>query len=779
MTGKTTTDRLKEAFGAYAFVATFGVDATENGPLSGYAYDCGLDIEKFFNKLYVSRPDDEKRIRRIIESNAMSTWLIGSVGVGKTTIAYKVLRAYSQEYDLPFIVVDFKAHDCHEHDPELLDRWLRNMLEKEIYRFVNDSALTAFDMAMIFLADDNVTALTPGEATRIASQIRDRWKIAQRGTEVGLVDWLASVGSPSSNDHDPRVVDLMLELGQHLSITEKLYAITEFNRLRNDKPRRRVVVLFDNLDSVEDIRVREGIKHWMSTESQTLSSAVLFLMCLRPENEDAFLPRNVIGDAESGADEPPLFGEFASVAMKLSLDPGEVASETIEEFARLERGRFIDEEDIADDEFADSEVLRNREAFDDRIHQLRLNFLASLAEGKQIPGVDPQDVRTVANACHEIRQIKSVNRDAQMLANGNRRDMLASIANFVEYVVEDLRLDWNRLGGTGGDRNNAIRRRAAIKSLYYRWLGSQSVVASMPSVYDVTLFNPVAWVDEGGWQEDGDGRYFFNPDLDSVNPQFMEMLLPQFVLTAIYNACGNSLEYRWRSKAKLQLVCDRCKMLGFSEQHVTEYVTSLIQGRQVRHSGFVEITRFRQIHSGKSSAKPSDMVLITDRASRLLEQTGVMFNFVSQLLQHNVGFDESTDRDHLHFERGVVTPEMASDVLLWIRRAITTEIRVLEYVRHQWRGNGDWLQTYQNRFCVNRSHSEGFFTLNSHRLVRSSIGYMRMAVKACADRRSKTKLIGIHEELVDLDKYIRKTVVRHIRNENWNLIPRDRPAGIR
>lgn len=770
------TDRIRRAYSAWAFVSAYGIDGVSRALPSELAGHIRLHADSFFKHLYVARLEDEQYILSFLRSGAMSLWIKGHVGNGKTTLVHKVIREYNEEYRLPFVGIDFRVDDLHLDDRNEIDTPIRNLLERCVLTYIRGENLDRRSLACTFCRSRFDQLLSSGEAQRIFQDLYELYRLRtgkSLSDENDFYDWTLAHSQPGSPALDDDVARLIASLSQVLTLQDQLFAIANVT-VRPE--RRRIVILFDNVDGIEDITVRRALKLWLRSEAEKFKSVAYFVACLRPENEDHFLYRDQVQTAGEA-----VFGEGASVIMTISLEPGEMTSEDLRQYEALERGRFFDPEDEVFVDLDSSTPMGRRRAFDDIVQQRRVNFLAGLAEGNPLPGIEKTDIATIARACREILSVRSVNRDIQMLANGNRRDLLVGVANFLEYLVRDLKLDWERIGVCDTDEDPLVRRGTAIKSLYYKWLASGQPKEEHPPVFDVDAYNPVNWVEEAGWQ----GNVLKPRDVGEIST-LVYALRRQFILASIYNLSGNTVSEKYREKVPVSALISRCAPLGLEDTVVLATTTDIIQAGPVRFHGLLETTNFLRIYEGKDSVSRSDDVTITDRGCRLLEQTGSSFNFLVELLIRRSrrlsptfdGKDADAAAGATWHQRGAIEQEPAALTVDWIRRGLTTELRVLElFSAGLWKSERrkDWLATYRKRFCIWKSHRGTTMpALWMQRIARSAVAYLGHAAELL-ESNDRTELESLVAELEDLDNY----VDRLLRDNRLDLVPRDRPLIVR
>ncbi|MCD4727459.1 MAG: hypothetical protein K8R46_07355 [Pirellulales bacterium] len=174
-------DRIRRAYNAYTTVMSFGVNKSTFGEATGHAAEMGLNTKAFYGdtRLYVERKKDEEFLRSFLKSDAMSLWIIGSVGTGKTTIAYKVLLEHSDRFKVPLLIVDFgnsqtatSLDGCMEHAD--IEECLKKELVKDINAYVADLEVEMAELACAFFRSGGGRSLEAGPSQNHRQQIHDR-----------------------------------------------------------------------------------------------------------------------------------------------------------------------------------------------------------------------------------------------------------------------------------------------------------------------------------------------------------------------------------------------------------------------------------------------------------------------------------------------------------------------------------------------------------------------------------------------------------------------------
>ncbi|MCD4727460.1 MAG: hypothetical protein K8R46_07360 [Pirellulales bacterium] len=596
---------------------------------------------------------------------------------------------------------------------------------------------------------------------------------------------------PGSESYDKTAADLLIELGSMLTPHDKLFAL---GGRAQQQTRRRALVFFDNLDMVRNISAREHIRNWLEIEAENYREVATFVMCMRPENKSFYVDSDMSSHIEEiiqRPDEEEPYNDYGdpnnthgAPIFYLRFDPPYDA-QVSRNFPAPDEGGDQEagdsEVETEDTEVAaDSQVAR-RMAFDDEIHERRVEFLARLAganqeggHGLKFTGVDPRDLQAIVNACGELRNVWGVHSDALAFANGNRRLVLVSFANFVEYVVYRLDMGWDTLGAGVVEKVGSLKRKERLRSLYYQWVASEPIGELSP-VFDVDMFNPIHWIRDAGWRQVGKRQvgkrqvkqFQFAPDIDGQCPQDVNALRNYYVLAAIYNRTGTTLSHRSRSAILLAEIIELCRPLGLDGDTVRSAVSEMVHGR-ARDHGFLETSRFNLIRKG-AIAVSTDRVSVTDRACRLLERTGVMFHYLAELTHRERHKGAHEEHQQMKSPDYIIDTDTVAELIHWIRRGITTECAIIyRFMTNV--GREDGYQEYCRRFCIALpGHDRGLPFMS--RVVNSVRQHLQTVKGHASDESFVNELDGFTAELGGISASLTPTLRQLSRGQE--LIPRD------
>jgi len=716
-------------------VLAYGVDGlAEQTSKAALLEELGLDPDTFFRELYVSRPPTERELFAQMESGSLHTFLVGPIGCGKTTLLHFVLRQYCSQFRLPLLLIDMKTAGVLSPDSYSIATRIEDACKRQIALYLSTQyslppgapadpvAQPDFTtLAAILLEPINQIFIPPQRFAAVHRLTAMHSLSSDKAAGVGFSAWLSSTLRTPTHASHAEVQRILTDFTVGLTLVELAFAIAELGRRELKTTRRlKVVIALDNLDAIEDPILRDQLIEWMKSQSSSYSAVATFTACIRPQN----LPVARKGSMSLRA----LWGEDGSPLLKLSVGDSDVDTALLREWETYLRSQYYDRH-LEDPGYAElSEEQRKRQAFDDMIHVRRVDFVAKAVEQGRISGVTRPDLRAVSQAAKEVLAIGSLGADVRMQANGNRRVMLAGVTNFLEYVVRDLNLDWD-LVGVGPDRQRPQstaawreRRGSAIKSLYYKFLGSGHSDEVQPPVFDSRVFDPVRMVLDSGWK----GTRLDPPTGTKGVCQSCRSLL---VLLGVYNACGNTLSV-WSDQAvQVRSVARVCEALGLTPQDVYATIEETVRSVGVRFAGVFDIDHFLPIYDNERSIAGDERIIATDRCRRLLGAVVYMFNYLCERLrQHGASARASAEDSDLMY-RGLVSAALVEDFAVWIRKAVLIETWWIEAV-HASKPAGSLRNAYEHYctdFVVKRSHA-GSASMLTQGITKSAIGYLKFSL---------------------------------------------------
>lgn len=763
-------------------VLTYGVDGlADQNAQAALLKDLGLDPDVFFRELYVNRPATEDELLAQMDSGCLHTFVVGPIGCGKTTLLHHVIRQYCGDRRLPILLIDMKTASIAKPDIYSIAQRIEEDCKKQIALFLSTYRINADGtpaassvqpdiqtLAMILLEPQNHGFVSPQRFGPI-HQLQTMYGLSgARKSGVSLTEWIVQhVDEPTENEIKRILTTFILSLG----LVECAFAISELSKREISSARRsKLVIAVDNLDAIEDPAVRDQLIDWMRSQSSSYSAVATFTACIRPQNVPSVrgTPLSLKG----------LWGEEGSPILKLSVGETDVNEDLVRQWEQYLAGQFYDRH-LDDDAYKESSIEdRQRHAFDDMIHVRRVVFVSKAVEQGKIPKVSKSNLRAVSEAANEVLNIGSVSADIRMQANGNRRVMLAGVANFIEYVVRDLELEWDLIGvgsrDIGGVADAAKRelRGSAIKSLYYRFLGSSRPGEVQPPVFDERVFDPVASVIKSGWS----GRRL---DPDGGTATVCRSCKDILILMGVYNACGNTISVWSEHAVQVRSVAAKCALLGLSSQEVYSTIENLIRAVGVRFAGVFDIDYFLPIYRREHSINGEERIIATDRCRRLLSVVIFMFNFLCERIKHNGLSDggySAADKELAY--RGLVPPRVVDAFPAWLAKAAVIETWWIEAVQAGMEAGS--LRTAFDKYCeefvVKKRHGKVPFIL-TQAIARSAIAY----IEYCLARHIRHDESELHDcyyqaksDLQSIDNALRGVCERLRRGEMWG-IPRNEP----
>ncbi len=766
-------------------VLSYGLDG-HSELLSNTAWlaELGLNPDTFFESLYVSRPQTEEELFTNLRAGTLHAFLVGPIGCGKTTMLHRVTRAYSKHYHVPCILIDFKT----------LQRG--NPTEYEFAHLINDEGFvqsmsflstfntdtagipledylqpTQLDLINILLEPQGVGYLTP-EHQQIFQQMRTEARLSRDGARIPVHEWIIGVLANNSHPSNARIQTHIRNISHGMTFFEAAYATCELARRKLESEREsgksrlhKLIVAFDNVDAIDDLILRDQVVAWMRDVAPTYTPVATFVSCVRPQN----LHRIRQPASEDGT---PMWGDDGTPILKLSVGEIDIAEETITSWERLLESDWYDSEH--DDLHMTAhltETQRQRLVFDDMIHVKRIEFVAKVIESGRIEGVSLEDLQAVSSAAQEVLRNRDVRLDISMQANGNRRVLLSGVANFLEYVVRELDLEWKQLGNRRKEVGKQSKRRGSvIKSLYYRFMGSAHPNSAQPPIFEPLVFDPVSDILSCGWK----GRRLPNDvTAESVATQCSQFL----VMMAVYNACGNTLDY-WSGEAvTVRSVAANCKRFGLARSVVYRCLEQAIRAASARFAGFFEIDHFHAIRDETRDIDGSERIVATDRCRRMVSHNMYMFNYLCERIER---LDEPEMGNRASGARlllgGLVSEGTVKRFPEWLAKFVVVETWLVEAIEKTRPDNSlkGAFEEYGDFIVVKRTHSEAP-SLISKRMAFSALAYLEFA-KENHILPEETDLLECYDQVSgDLRSIVKKlkAIAQRIgRGETWN-IPRD------
>lgn len=766
-------ERVRNGLGILDAVLTFGVDGlAEQKERSETLFALGLTTDVFWTELYIHRPGIEKELLSKLASGALHTVAVGSIGCGKSTLLHYTLREYCVARGLPPIVIDFKTENS--TFPTLGD--VTRFVESQIIRQISLSpqlrsgphgTKSGFEALLRHLLNEEGLRHVSATPFRHMATLQSMQSMAGDDPTLSLYEWIEHVRSTKDHVLRSKVIELVAAFAQDIGALEYSYAFLSLVRSqRGSDARSKLVVAFDNTDQIDDLTTREMVLQWMCSKSLSYSSEVTFVTCIRPQN----LPYLHAADASG------MFGDDPAAILKLDIAPIELSSEDMREWQAFVAGQRYDP-DIETNDLSDFTTVEIQQmAFDDLIHKRRIDFAARVISSGRIQGVAREDLEAVSEAAQEIQRVGSVARDIRMQANNNRRVMLAGISNLLEYIVKCLGLDWNALASSSHQAEHVPasrdRRASAIRSLYFRFLGSSPEPGGQFPVFDCTVFDPVASILQCGWH----GRQMSAKCSREVSSSCRSWL----VMLAIFNACGNTRKLLADSHTTVSAIVSYCAGLGLSQTDVQDVLHSIIRTVRHRFAGMFEIDHYVSIREGRREVALTDRVVATPRCFRLISFAMFMTNYLCERLFEN-HVAPATDPGHLLARRGLIAPELVAEFPYWVAKAGVVECWWIEALhRNSTKERGHrGVDAYFANFSVKESHGASLVML-TQRIARSGVRYLEQeAIPAL--RREEVRVREVYHRAADqlrkIDDVLEAVIPRLRSGEPWG-IPRDRAIEI-
>ena len=714
-------------------VLSYGLDAhSDLSARTTLLQDFDLTIDTFFDKLYIERPEAEHNLFSSLTNGVHPVMFIGAIGRGKTTLLHKVLRDYTRATSLPSIIVDFKTAERRNSNSGLdVEALIDQEGMPQIRRFMKQMRRDAHgnplpeheqpamnDLARILLKSGNQRFLTNHNA-KVAGHVYDHFEDTDAHKAGEPFDqWVAACEDENHEDYH-FMLGIRRQLKENLTFVECAFALAELTRSehrdRGESGRfNKLIVAFDNVDSLNDLKLIDQLVLWMKEESARYQKYVTLVAAVRPQNIQQ-------------ATRVGVFSEGSFHVHNLSISDSVLAEDAKRFYEDFLTDRYYDDRTDANEKLGRlTPDQQTRIQFDNLIHAKRVSFVGDVVRTGSLSGVTLKELQAVTEAATEVLSNRSISIDMAMQANGNRRLHLAGVAAFLDYVVGYLSLDWELIGIRPSSKKQSADktgRGSALKSLYYRFLGSARTDSVHPLVIDTIAFNIVNSVYRVGWDRNVLAN---NVTTQTVASEFCNVL----VVFAVHNACGHTVDYASNESASVNAVIEDCAMFGLTRAQVIASLTTAIRSRVFYQAGFFEIDHFIAIRDLGREITGDERIVATDRCRSMVQNIVYMCNYLCECLRTDSKRDHAGDvvsEDIL--SRGLVEPEVLNKFIHWICKFVTLEMWLVEAVSKTSRSSlaQDWLKKYFDTVVLRRSHGQAP-ALMSERIVKVAIGFVSFCI---------------------------------------------------
>jgi len=498
----------------------------------------GLHEESFFRDLYEPVPGAEQELLRSIEAGNRLICLHGRPGSGKSTVLRRVLRELRGSGH-PILVVDFLRDfpsrvSGELREPTTLVEAVGKLLKEKAWGLFMEHAAQRRELLGFYL--DRLDALerefpverrfvpSPAMAEavrtiRIEQEIIEEEADARGGgrepqASRSLLAWAVQ----QARQGNARIREAVHNGLAGADARDILYAL----RL-GYRPDRKVIVVFDNMDSVPFSDDVIAARNWIRAQVGPFLDCATFVYSIRPETLALF---------------PTAPSEGAAIRT------------TRVDFDRQSRSR---EAMIAAGD--------QRRTFEQRVVQRRLVFLKQWYESQSARL--PDTVAELFSAFWAARLVPRVREDADALANWNYRTLVTSLGNFARELCSRLKVPWTRFDW---DREQGLPDALAIhvESMYYAWLAG-ALSPGSKAHFSVAEYNPVEW-----------HRVHVQREPDE-EPSLLGQKSGHIALATVHNLARQD-NGRAFGPAPTRLVAERLVRLGFTPNEIRGQLMALCVG---------------------------------------------------------------------------------------------------------------------------------------------------------------------------------------------------------
>lgn len=725
--------------------------------------------ELFFKNIYLPNEEIEKQLIERLKANRVSP-IISSAGAGKTTLLHAILREYEKLYLLPIILLDFKIvyfNEVHSGLSSYLlhlarsatSKWTEQLNTKGMKPF-NSTRYSTLDLALELVHKDYVDICSQNCQPIISDLLE-----LQKRSSVGIRDQIEEI---RNSDHHAFIEysSKVYNLEKQMDIKDICFSINSFSKkLRKQQDIHHPIIAFDNIDAIADLGTQKNLQDWLNEVAPSLEKLTSIIYAQRSTTD--FIATKYF-QGRGG-----IF--YSSVTFFPKDDQIETYNSSKQDY------NFFDENsDVYYDKGLSEQELKTI-SWDKQILQKRFSFL----EHKK--GFSHGAYSCLSRAISEILAIRPVNVELSMQAGQNRRILIGSVIDFIEYISSELGIDFDDIGGVNTDAAKAqskeekiIRRGSAIKSLFYKMLGNpNSLGGNNTTKISEGLIDPLFLVNELTWK----GNAIHPDDISKVESQSLQLLL----LFAVNNIATNNV--------LLKEVFESVGEFGFQRNAIESSFKKLIKESYFSNKPYFELEDFNKIVLHDLTPTDGLNVLRTTRTKQICSESLFMYNYVCERIRQlelRSAATSAVENPSL-LCRGLVDPSVSDRLTMWLCRLLTCELLILDkFNRKNSSSMGNSALRAYGRLLTPRIDEPGIKSLITARMVENAISFLshhlrsvllpseyslQSNYKALINDLFKLQLsitnIGIQVaagrphgvprgEAINLDKYVK----------DWNLKPR-------
>lgn len=674
---------------AFEKVALYAVDSPEYSEPNEETSGLPLNRSVFCTTLYVSRPDLETEVREHLTGRMFPVYLAGHCGAGKTSLLNRVLDDLEAELKGLIFRIDFKTiPDLDEVCRGKEGDALRAAIEERFYRELRTRLDRFVDERRDHLTWDNIVSTLVRDArpyevepsvmdakTELVTMYQRSMNSTVDG-RIGYDEWLAR----EVRERQVRVLDIFDALRQKLSPKAILCGLTKILGVP------RAILAFDNVDSISTIGLRDTVRNFVRDYPGHVGGFARILVAIRPENEARVAPVAFTGDEYNriAVNQPTDFR--ARLAYDIAVDP--TAQNSVSGAAKngnIAKLKGVGQEQVS----IDHEIMSRRITY--------LNECITRGDTKII---DQNRLDGVMQRCELVAKQRHVQDTLSKLANYDKRHLLVTLSNFVDYLEKQVGLPAFN-GETGraceprtSDTKDALDEFSyLVESHFYLFSVGRTQGWSYGRIFDTDVYNIIQWVNE--WRR---------------HRSALRCMAPHLVLAAVYNETAHTGPRKTHGRVFTKQIMDPCLRVGISTETVCHYLREYCRGYPSTWR-FTETTR-NYDESFDWNLQPGDEHALMPLGCIMLEVVGLKFHYLMGMMDRQQ-FVTADNRRFSYDSASLFLPSAIWEVLRLISELGEMELNLLLEIRSNY-GIKDrrWITEFQQTFCISPKED---YTLSENR----------------------------------------------------------------
>ena len=655
----------------------------------------------FFENIYLENEEHEEKFFERLKKKSVSP-IISSAGAGKTTLLHAVLRKYEKKYSLPVFLLDFKIVYFNELEngfsSYLLNiarlaakSWIEQLNTEEFKPF-NSKRYSTLDLALELVNKDYSSICSQACQPIIADLLN-----LQNKETVGIREQLEKLRLSNPDAHMETCAKIYA-LEKQMDLKDLCFSINSFSKkLQKGQDVHHPIIALDNIDAIADIRTQNDLNDWLGIMAPSLEKFTSIIYAIR-STTDFVATKNFQGRGGIFYSSVTFFPKDETNAAN---NPDISGYDFFNEHSDIYYNHGLSKQEI------------DAISWDKQILQKRFAFL----ESKK--GIERGTYSCLDRAISEILQIRPVNVELSMQAGQNRRILIGSVIDFIEYISQELRIDFDDIEGLNSvadselsKEEKVVRRGSAIKSLFYKMLGNpNSLGGSNTTKIPEGLIDPLYLVNELSWK----GNTIDPDDISKVESQSLQLLL----LFAINNVA--------LSRVPLKSVFESVGAFGFRKNAIETSFVKLIKESYFSNKPYFELEDFNRIVLNDLTPTEGLNILRTTRTKQICSESLFMYNYVCERIRQFELKTSTTSpaESPVLLCRGLVDPSVSDRLTLWLCRLLTCELLILDKFNRKnpaAMGNGA-IRSY-GRLLSPSVEEPGIKSLITSRIVENSISFL-------------------------------------------------------